>query len=154
MRSFILLLILCAPLKALEITDWELPSKKRLVEVTFSDNGPNASLRVHSTVTLYLSERERGGERETWVWIDGKRYIWSEPDSETDQKAARCFALLISITQPEDVPADPEQVVTVRWKDGWIERRYSNHKVPSQVREILLTMGFRDEEFKHHLAFE
>ena len=133
---------------ALEITDWTLPSNKRVVEVSFSDNERDDPPSLQFWVTLYISEQGRGGEHDRQSGIDGKRYVWSDADDEAQQKAETCLPLLASTTQPRELPSDPRRVVTVRWFDGWIERKFPIEEVPAQIRELLLTMGFRNEDFR------
>lgn len=154
MKTVIFLLFFSASLLALEITDWALPSSKRLVEVSFSDNDLNDPQSSQLWVTLYISERERGGVRESWSGIDGKSYVWSHPEFEAQQKAKRCLSLLASTAQPQALPEDPRRVLTVRWAEGWIERRFPIDRVPAQIRDILLTVGFCDENFKRLTFFQ
>jgi hypothetical protein len=121
---------------------------KHLVEVTYACYDEHARrLPDPIRITLYITERWRGCIYDNPDWA---RQTGRVGDEQTQAKADACLSLLKRLTEPKDLPDAPTQIVTVRCADGdkWITKRFRIDGLPSEVRQILLTMGFSENRFK------
>jgi hypothetical protein len=121
--------------------------EKRLVEGIFAADDKPPTEMFHTVTTLWISEKNRGSDRDVYDWAHQGEY---DADPNTRQKADESLKLLKALSEPKNLPASPNRIVTVRCIDGdqWIVKRFSIDKVPIEVHQILVTMGFKDESFK------
>lgn len=145
MKAFIILTLFCGSMCAADTTNSWAPGK-HLVEVTFAADDKAPTEMFHTIVTLWISEKNRGSDRNVYSWALQRGY---SPDSDTRKKASESVKLLKSLDEPEVLPESPNQIVTVRCAEGdkWIAKRFPIDQVPAEVHQILTIMGFPDEEF-------
>jgi hypothetical protein len=145
MKIFIVLIMFCGSLYAADPTN-SAPADKHLVEVTFAMDDKPPTQMFHIVLTLYISEHNRGSQRDVYNWAHQGGY---GPDPDTQKKATECIRLVKSLDEPNELPDNPNQIVTVRCADGdkTIIKKFPIDQVPSEVHQVLTIMGFRDEEF-------
>jgi len=145
MKIIIIFILLCGSLHAADTTN-SLSSDRRLVEVSFTKDDKSTSQSGHIVTVLWISEKSRGLDRHVYSWA---HQGFVAPDTDNSQKAAESLKLLETLDEPKDLPASPNQIVTVRCLAGGdtIAKRFPIDQVPSEVHQILTLMGFRDEEF-------
>jgi hypothetical protein len=119
---------------------------KRLVEVIFADDDKPPTQMFHTIVTLWMSENDRGLDRDVYSWA---HQGGSSPDSNTRKKATESLSLLKALEEPRTLPQSPNRIVTVRCADGdkWIAKRFPIDRVPAEVHQILMILGFDDKDF-------
>ena len=145
MKAFIIFFLLCGSLYAADTTNAP-SSDKRLIEVTFARDDKPPTEMFHIVMTLWLSEKNRGSDRDVYSWAHQGGY---GPDPDTRKKAAECLKLMQALDEPKVLPDSPNQIVTMRCADGdkWVVKRFPIDKVPAEVHQILTIMGFHDREF-------
>jgi hypothetical protein len=145
MKTFIILSLFCGSLYAADTTNSYSPGK-HLVEVIFATDDRPTNQMFHTIVTLWISEKNRGSDRWVYSWANQSGY---SPDADTEKKAKRCKELLKALDEPKDLPASPNQIVTVRCLYGGetLAKKFPIDRVPYEVHQILTIMGFRDEDF-------
>lgn len=145
MKATFLTLLFPAILFAADANESERPDK-RLVEVSYAFYAQSAR-PLPVRVTLYLSERWRGSITDIPYWA---RQGGAVGEEHTQAKAEKCLALLKRLTEPNDLPEESTQIVSVRCADGdkWVTRRFRIDRLPNEVRQILLTMGFSEGRFR------
>jgi hypothetical protein len=123
------------------------PADPHLVEVRFPYYLRTAEMPRHVEIILYLGARSRGQISDDPMWA---RMGGATRDEEAGTKAAECRKLCAALSQPRKLPESPSRIVTVKCADGggWIVRKFPIDQVPAAVRQILIAMGFSDEEFK------
>jgi hypothetical protein len=57
--------------------------------------------------------------------------------------------LLKALEEPRTLPESLNRVVTVRCADGdkWIAKRFPIDRVPAEVHQVLMILGFDDKDF-------
>ncbi len=119
----------------------------RLAEVVFAlDDLPTNPFPAggHTVLVFYITDKEHGFGRSIHNWAEQGG---GTPDTNSAAKAAQCANILRTLEQPADVSESPNHVVTARAVDGGkiIERTFSIHRVPSEIRKILDIMGWHDQ---------
>jgi hypothetical protein len=99
-----------------------------------------------TVVVSWISKSHRGPYQSVYNWAMQGGPV---ADSDDLKKAAECLELLKPLRQPEDLPASPSQIVTVRCFDGQntLEKRFPIDQIPSEIHQILDLMGCQNAPF-------
>jgi len=156
MRALFFLIVLSGSLFASNTSAPERTDDNRLVWVHFAlaDDSrlklpvgiPNI---VHSDITLWISDKNRGDSVSYLNGPIGSGRGGSSPDTDTHGKWAQCLKLLKAIDQPKDLPSLSTRIVTVTCADGEanVIKKFSIEHVPAKTHQILTIMGFTEADF-------
>lgn len=143
----LLLLLICNRANAAGEARANLEGTNHLVDVRFAMDDKPAHETFHTVIDQWLTASSSGGRAKAYDWaiMGGEN-----PDALGKEKAAKCLQILKRLDQPTNLPNDPNQILTVKCKDGdeILERKFSIRQVPASIRELLSLIGIkRTEEF-------
>jgi hypothetical protein len=143
MKIFVILILSCGSLYAADMTN-SVSTDKRLFEVTFAKDDMPPKHMFHIVYFFWISERRIGEDEAIYSWADHGGYNF---DANAKAKAEQCKKLLKGLEQPKDLPASPNQIVTVRCfaNDETIAKMFPIDRVPYEVHQMLTIIGCPDD---------
>jgi hypothetical protein len=128
----------------------ESPLSQPLVGITFAlYDHPRPHIPGQGQTFVSYSITKSGVGWSQWVENGGAKSSHVR-DTNAVEKAAQSVRLLESLAQPEHLPESSSQILTARWFEGdrVMEKKFPIDQVPSEVREVLLTMRCSEQDFK------
>ncbi|WP_093288071.1 hypothetical protein [Verrucomicrobium sp. GAS474] len=155
--KFVYFLILCFGCNGVLADEprflWEDPARStlvtatNLVEVSFAVDDKGATEAGYTIYVFWMSKENVGFTRFIWDWaVQGGK----GPELDSSNKAAECLKLLKALDQSKVMPISSNQIIAVRVREGdaILSRHFPIESIPFNVRQIMILLGFKEEDFK------